>query len=43
MKEDKVGKTCGTEGGKQKCIHSFGGETLKRRYRLKNLSVDRVI
>jgi hypothetical protein len=43
MKEGAVGKTCGTDGGEQKCIHSFGGENLKERYRLKNLSIDRVI
>ena len=43
MKEDEVGKTCDTDGGEQKCLHSFGGKTWREDIAWKNLSVGRVI
>jgi len=30
MKEDEMGRACGTHRGEEKCGHGFGGETLSK-------------
>ena len=35
-----MGRTCGANGGKERCIHGFGFGNLKERYHLEDLDVD---
>jgi len=30
IEEDVIGRACGTFGGEEKCVQSFGGETSRK-------------
>jgi hypothetical protein len=40
IKEDEMGRACGTYGGEYKCVQRIGGEKLVERDHLEDLLVD---